>query len=104
MLEHALFLGLLIGACFGLGVAVLALRLRARDTQDTAPDTDPMMEKITETVAQMARAQSELTGRLDGMAAAQGHGRAQRNLGDMHCHAEGGSKDLIEAARLYTLA
>ena len=30
-----------------------------------------MMEKITETVAQMARAQSELTGRLDGMAAAQ---------------------------------
>ena len=71
------FLGLLIGACFGLVVAVLALRLRARDTQDTAPDTDPMMEKITETVAQMARAQSELTGRLDGMAAAQETARGE---------------------------
>ncbi|MEC7594907.1 MAG: DNA recombination protein RmuC, partial [Pseudomonadota bacterium] len=74
---NALFLGLLIGACFGLVVAVLALRLRARDTQDTAPDTDPMMEKITETVAQMARAQSELTGRLDGMAAAQETARGE---------------------------
>ena len=77
MLENALFLGLLIGACFGLVVAVLALRLRARDTQDTAPDTDPMMEKITETVDQMARAQSELTGRLDGMAAAQETARGE---------------------------
>jgi DNA recombination protein RmuC len=77
MLENALFLGLLIGACFGLGAAVLALRLRARDTQDTAPDTDPMLEKITETVVQMARAQSELTGRLDGMAAAQETARGE---------------------------
>ena len=77
MLENALFLGLLIGACFGLVVAVLALRLRARDTQDTAPDTDPMIEKITETVDQMARAQSELTGRLDGMAAAQETARGE---------------------------
>ena len=77
MLENALVLGLLIGVCFGLGVAVLALRLRARDTDDTAPDTDPMMEKITETVDQMARAQSELTGRLDGMAAAQETARGE---------------------------
>ena len=77
MLENALFLGLLIGACFGLGVAVLALRLRARDTQDTAPGTDPMMEKIIETVEQMARAQSELTGRLDGMAATQETARSE---------------------------
>ena len=56
---------------------MLALRLRAHDTQDAAPDTDPMMEKITETVAQMARAQSELTGRLDGMAAAQETARGE---------------------------
>ena len=77
MLEISLFLGLLIGVCFGLGVAVLALRLRARDTEDTASDTDPMMEKITETVDQMARAQSELTGRLDGMAAAQETARGE---------------------------
>ena len=49
----------------------------ARDTEDTASDTDPMMEKITETVDQMARAQSELTGRLDGMAAAQETARGE---------------------------
>ena len=56
---------------------MLALRLRARDTEDTASDTDPMMEKITETVDQMARAQSELAGRLDGMAAAQETARGE---------------------------
>ena len=56
---------------------MLALRLRARDTEDTASDIDPMMEKITETVDQMARAQSELTGRLDGMAAAQETARGE---------------------------
>ena len=77
MLENSLFLGLLIGVCFGLGAAALALRLRTRDTQNTAPDTDPMMEKITETVDQMARAQSELAGRLDGMAAAQETARGE---------------------------
>ena len=56
---------------------MLAFRLRARDTEGTASDTDPMMEKITETVDQMARAQSELTGRLDGMAAAQETARGE---------------------------
>ena len=71
MLENALFLGLLIGTIFGLGAALLALRLRARDTQK------PMVQKITETVEQMARAQSELTGRLDGMAAAQETARGE---------------------------
>ena len=73
MLENALFLGLLIAACI-LG-AVLAFRLRARDTHE--PEHDPMMQKITETVEQMARAQSELTGRLDGMAAAQETARGE---------------------------
>lgn len=71
MLENALLLGLLIGTIFGLGAALLALRLRARDTQK------PMVQKITETVEQMARAQSELTGRLDGMAAAQETARGE---------------------------
>ena len=42
MLENALFLGLMIGACFGLGVAVLFLRLRARDTRDLEAEPDPM--------------------------------------------------------------
>ena len=73
MLENALFLGLLIAACI-LG-AVFALRLRARNTHE--PEHDPMMQKITETVEQMARAQSELTGRLDGMAAAQETARGE---------------------------
>ena len=73
MLENALFLGLLIAACI-LG-AVLAFRLRARDTHE--PEHHPMMQKITETVEQMARAQSELTGRLDGMAAAQETARGE---------------------------
>ena len=77
MLENALFLGLLIGAIFGLGAAVLALGLRARDTHDPEPAPDPMVQKITETVEQMARAQSELTGRLDGMAAAQETARGE---------------------------
>ena len=71
MLENALLLGLLIGTIFGLGAALLALRLRARDTQK------PMVQKITETVEQMARAQSELTGRLDGLAAAQETARGE---------------------------
>ena len=71
MLENTLFLGLLIGTIFGLGAALLALRLRARDTHK------PMVQKITETVEQMARAQSELTGRLDGMAAAQETARGE---------------------------
>ena len=72
MLENALLLGLLIAVCI-LGAVVL--RLRARDTQE--PEHDPMMQKITETVEQMARAQSELTGRLDGMAAAQETARGE---------------------------
>ncbi len=77
MLENALFLGLLIGACFGLGVAALFFWLRARDTRDLKAEPDPMVQKITETVAHMARAQSELTGRLDGMAAAQETARGE---------------------------
>ena len=77
MLENALFLGLLIGTTFGLGAAVLALRLRARNMHDPEPARDPMVQKITETVEQMARAQSELTGRLDGMAAAQETARGE---------------------------
>ena len=77
MLENALFLGLLIGTIFGLGAAVLALRLRACNMHNPEPAPDPMVQKITETVEQMARAQSELTGRLDGMAAAQETARGE---------------------------
>ena len=42
--------------------------------------------------------------RLYGLAAAQGHAKAQFNLGNMHRTGEGGPLDLEEARRLYGLA
>ncbi|CAI8298373.1 MAG: DNA recombination protein RmuC [PS1 clade bacterium] len=74
MLDSATLFNLLIGLCLGLGAAVVVLRLRQPAQKD---EPDPLVQKMTDTVEQMNRAQMELAGRLDGMAAAQETARGE---------------------------